>query len=204
MTENRPLAQMQDRRQLGHPLRDIHLFEDRIEAWSESKLSARLSLDAIKEVRMAVEMAGQDRQIICDIQTATGQLTLGSLYPNGIRTWHNNAVDFRAFLLALHQALADQPQDIAYVEGQSLRLRLILTGTGLALAGLGLGFAAWVFAQHGWHWLSLIPLPFVTLGGMLAWSFRPNRPKPYDPKGLIENFKGQIERAQKSASDPEP
>lgn len=201
MAEAAPLSQLHDRRSLSQPLATISLFADRLEMRDAEKLIQRIALSEITSVRMAVEMAGQGRQIICQIRTDKTEMKLGSQRPLGVTSWENNAVNFRQFLLDLHEILITLPQPIRYVEGQSLKLRLIITAVGLAMIIGGIGFGYWAFLDQGLSFLTLMALPFMALGGMMASSFRPSRPFPYDPKGLIENFKNQIERA-KDHKDP--
>ena len=46
-----------------------------------------------------------------------------------------------------------------------------------------------MFAVQESAMLGFASLPFMLIGGALAWVFKPAKPKPYDRAGLIERFK---------------
>lgn len=140
-----------------------------------------LPYDRISEVRLAVEMAGQESQIVCRLKTADGQqLAVGSRLWQGPGLWKNQADSFNAWLRALHAALEPHEAQIRYLEGQTLGFMLIMFALGMLLAVMGAGFLVLlVFAQQNPSGLFLIPVAL--LGGWLARMFWPRAPKTYDP-----------------------
>lgn len=182
------ISEIVDRRSsLGKPAR-ITLYEDRIEQVENGRLVHRIALDHIKQVRLSIEMAGQDTQIVCRISSSSNQITVGSRSYISPGVWDNNAINYRTFVLLLHQLLRKCEQDVRYLEGQSLGFRLILSTLGGIIAGLAIIFAWHMITERDRPMLALAALPGLVIGGYLAWVFRPAVPLPYDPDGLIKRF----------------
>ncbi|MGJ3231719.1 MAG: hypothetical protein ACFE0P_07970 [Oceanicaulis sp.] len=182
-------ASLSERRWPLSPLLEIRLYEDRLEAWNGAVLERRIPLDSVREVRMAVEPAGQQRVVVCRVTGPGGEIAFSSLRAeNG--GWVDNLRDFQRVLVALHKGLLPQAGEIAFVEGQSLKFRLIMSGAGAVLFAAALSYCVYMLLVEGAAMLALAGAPFALVGAALAVVFRPGRPIPYDPAKLVERFGG--------------
>ncbi len=184
-----PLARMTDQRNPLSAVQQLILHDDRMECWADDTLKKRIPLNDVTQVRLAVEMAGQDKQVVCRVTGPSGEIVFGSRRAsNG--AFADNVAEFQALMVALHTALKPRFGEVAFVEGQSLGFRLIMAGLGLVMAAAAIAFTAWFLAVEENAMIALAGLPFLLIGGSLAWVFRPMRPFPYDPDKLIERFSG--------------
>jgi len=182
------LSQMEDRRNSLHPNRDVRLFADRIEWLERGKLVRRIALDQVRQVRLSVEIAGQQTQVVCRVQGPSGEIVFGSRRTVSPGVWEDNALAFQNILVGLHQSLRFRFDAVRFVEGQSLGFKLITSGLGVTMATLALGFSGFMMMVQENAVLTFASLPFAVIGGYLAWMFRPGRPVLYDPEGLIARF----------------
>lgn len=187
------LAEMADRRNPLQPARRLALFADRLEWREDATLVRRIALEQVRQVRLSVEMAGQQTQVVCRVTGPAGEIVFGSRRATSPGVWADNALEFRGFLVDLHAALRPHFSQIGFVEGQSMGFRVIMSGIGAVLAILGVMFAGWMMLIEASAMLAVAALPFVAIGGYLAWLFRPGFPVPYDPEGLIERFRAAME-----------
>lgn len=187
MTET-VICEMHDRRQAMRPARTIRLYDDRLEWVEGSKLIRRLPFDQIREVRLSVEMAGQQSQVVCRVSSADGEIVFGSRSVVSPSVWEDNVLDFQTLIVAVHTHLKPHREHIQFVEGQTLRFRLVLSGIGASMASAAIGYSAWMLLNNESTMLAVAGLPFAVIGGYLTYAFRPGRPVPYDPDGLIERF----------------
>lgn len=204
MSEPALITRMTDRRNAMSPQADLRLYEDRIELIQNNKIERRLALKDVTKVRMAVEMAGQDTQVVCRVYAHGKAINFGSRAFKGPGSWTNNALEFRTFVLELHKILQNTDSDITYVEGQTLAFRVIVSTLGGVILGLGLFFGYYLWVEENNTMLALITLPFMAIGGYLMWLFRPGIPLPYDPKGLIKRFERSSEKSQAEPSSQSP
>ena len=181
------LAQMSDRRNLLSPERVIVLHRDRLEAWTGRALAQRLPLSAVTTVRLSVEVAGAQTQVVCHVQTRDSEIAFGSRKAVG-GEFADNAGQFKPLLVAVHQALAPRYDAVSFVEGQSLTLRLVVSGLGLTMAAGALGVIAFFLMVQQSAMLAVVGFPFLAIGGYLAWVFRPASPVAYDPAALVIRF----------------
>ncbi len=180
---------MTDRRNPLTPVRRIMVFEDRLEAWTGETLERRIALDAVSQVRLAVEMAGSLTQVVCRVAGPSGEIVFGSRKAeNG--GFADNAAEFKAVLVDVHKALTPFQGQVRFVEGQSLGFRLILSGLGLVMALMAAAIIGFFLIVEESAMLAFAGFPFLVIGGYLAWVFRPAGPAPYDPDGLVERFGG--------------
>ena len=184
-----PVARMTDRRNPLSPEQTLVLHEDRLECWADDSLSRRVDLGSVTQVRLSVEMAGQNKQVVCRVTGPHGEIVFGSRRANA-GAFEDNVVEFQALMVALHTALKPRFDDVAFVEGQSLGFRLIMAGLGAVMAVLALCVIGWFAVVEQSALLAFAGFPFLLIGGSLAWVFRPMRPLPYDPAKLIERFSG--------------
>lgn len=189
------LCEMTDRRNPLRPDQAICVFDDRIEASEGDTLTRRIALDQVRQVRLSIEMAGQQTQVVCRVAGPSGEIVFGSRRATAPGHWADNALAFRAVLVAVHEALRPRFDAVRFVEGQSLGFRLFMSGLGAAMAVLALGFAGFMLVDGQSPMLTLAGFPFAVIGGYLAWVFRPGRPVPYDPEGLIVRFSGAADAA---------
>ncbi|MCP2671862.1 hypothetical protein NHF40_13065 [Maricaulaceae bacterium EIL42A08] len=183
------LARMSDRRNPLSPEQALVLHPDRLECWTDNSLTRRIDLGAVTQVRLAVEMAGQDKQVVCRVTGPQGEIVFGSRRANK-GAFDDNVVEFQALMVALHTALKPRFEEVAFVEGQSLGFRLIMAGLGVIMAAAALFVIGWFAIVEESALLAFAGFPFLLIGGSLAWVFRPMRPLPYDPDKLIERFSG--------------
>ncbi|MFW5661433.1 MAG: hypothetical protein ACOC05_08605 [Oceanicaulis sp.] len=190
MTDPRnPRAEITDRRNPLEPERTVSVLSDRIEVSEAARLVRRIALADVAAVRLTVEPAGRETQVVCRVTGPSGEIAFGSRSAKGAG-WTDNALEFRAALVALHRALEPRWGEVAFLEGQTLGFRLAMTAAGVAVAAAAAGFAGYMMIVRESALLGLIGLPFAVAGGYLAWLFRPGRPAPYDPAGLVKRFGG--------------
>lgn len=192
MSDAAPLAAMTDRRNpLSSEMR-IVLFEDRLESWSGDVLQRRIQLDQVVQVRLAVEMAGSLTQVACRVTGPSGEIVFGSRKADkGV--FEDNAAQFTPLLVALHRALEPRGDHVRFVEGQSLGFRLIMSGLGLIMAMTAAALIGFFVVIEESVMLAFAGLPFLLIGGYLAWVFKPAGPVAYDPAGLIRRFSAAAE-----------
>lgn len=183
-----PLAQITDQRNALRPARQVTLYSDRIEWVEEGRLERRIALDAVTGVRLSVEMAGAQSQVVCRVNGPSGEILFGSRRAISLSDWEDNALDFQTLLVALHQALRPSFDTVRFTEGQTLTSRLILGGVGVVMASMAISYMVWMGLNAQSAMLALAGLPFAAIGGYLAYAFRPGRPVPYDPEALITRF----------------
>lgn len=183
-----PLAQITDQRNALRPVRQIMLYADRIEWVEEGRLERRIALDAVNGVRLSVEMAGAQSQVVCRVSGPSGEILFGSRRAVSLSDWQDNALEFQTLLVALHEALRPRFGTVRFTEGQTLGSRLILGGVGVAMTSMAISYMGWMMLNEQSAMLALAGLPFAALGGYLAFAFRPGRPVPYDPEALITRF----------------
>ncbi|WP_291843825.1 hypothetical protein [Maricaulis sp.] len=192
-----------DRRNAGTPLRRFTLDSHAIH-WrgGDADTDDSLPLDQVRQVRLAVEMAGQDSQVVCRLTDAQGrEIAFGSMRWAGIGQWEANARDFRAFLHALHVGLARQPGPIRYVEGSSMAFLIIMTSLGAVLALIGAGFFAKLFLIDE-NAIGLVLIPAIALGVWLMRLFWPRAAKRYDPATYTAPISGEM-TCHEAGSDAE-
>jgi len=187
-----PLASMDDRRSAFAPARRVTLYDDRLEAAAQGAVRFRGRLGDVVEVRLNVEPAGRDAQVVCRLGFSDGRaFAFGSRSAQSPGRWSNNAVEFQAFTPALLSRLAAIAPDAVYEEGPRLSTRLALAAAGVALALGGLAFAGYMALERESALLALIGLPFTAMGVMIAVLFRPARPAPFDPADMARRLSGE-------------
>lgn len=186
--DEQALARLCDRRGVHGPAREVVLTEDRIEVIEQGRIADRLGLDQVKVVRLSVDMAGSDTQVVARVRGPATEIVFGSRSYVAPARWSNNAVEFRRMMLGVHRALLPRKNEVRFIEGHTLGLRVMLFALGLAMALAGGLYGWWMGAGQGSAMLALIALPFMAIGGYLAWVFRPGVPLPYDPEQLIARF----------------
>lgn len=183
-----PIAQIKDQRNALRAARQIILYPDRIEWVEEGRLVRRMALDAVTGVRLSVEMAGAQSQVVCRVSGPSGEMLFGSRRAVSLSEWEDNALEFQTLLVSLHKALRARFDTVRFTEGQTLGSRLLLGGVGVVMASMAISYMAWMMLNEQSAMLALAGLPFAALGGYLAFAFRPGRPVPYDPEALITRF----------------
>lgn len=187
MAAETPRVEMTDRRNPLTPVRRIVVFDDRLEAWTGETLERRITLGAVSQVRLAVEMAGTLTQVVCRVAGPSGEIVFGSRRAeNG--GFADNAAEFKAVLVDVHRALEPFQGQVRFVEGQSLGFRFIMSGLGLVMAGMAAAIIGYFFLVEGSAMLAFAGVPFLVIGGYLAWVFKPTGPVAYDPDGLVARF----------------
>ena len=141
----------------------------------------RIEAASIRQIRLAVEMAGQGSQVVCRVtDDSDGETVFGSMAWRAPGSWDNNGRAFSELLTALHMMTAPFDADIRYLEGQSLTFVLTMFVLGALLAGVSVFFFVFLFlVEENAAGLALI-LPGI-LGGWLMRLFWPRGPKTYDP-----------------------
>ncbi|MFW6413225.1 MAG: hypothetical protein ACOC0V_03740 [Oceanicaulis sp.] len=182
----RPLSTLTDRRSPIEPVREVAVHDDRIELSEDGALVRRLGFDTLTEVRLTVEMAGRETQVVCRASGPAGEIAFGSRRAEGAR-FIDNAAAFQHTLVALHKALKGR-RTVRFVEGQTLGFRLLITGAGALIAAAALVYTGYMLIVRESAILSLIGVPVILTGGALAVLFRPGRPQPYDPDALVKRF----------------
>lgn len=169
-----------DRRNATSPEQCITLESGRISVSMDGILKRAIPFGEITEVRLGVEMAGQDSQVVCRITGASGtRIAFGSRSWTSVGQWENRAGHFREFNTALHKALLPHATTIRFLEGQPLWFGFVMCGLGLLMALLGGGFALYLLWDD--NLIGFGGVPGLVIGLYLAWMFRPRAPKPYDP-----------------------
>ncbi len=178
-------ASYTDRRNAASPDQCVSLESERISVSEAGKLKRAIRFEDIVEVRLGVEMAGRDSQVVCRIRASDGTLIVfGSRAWVSVGAWKNQAGDFREFNTALHRALLPYRDGIAFIEGQPLWFGFVMAGLGLLIAALGAGFAIYLLLDD--KPLGLGGIPGVIIGLYIAWMFKPRAPQPYDPELYAE------------------
>jgi len=169
-----------DRRSSTAPEQSIALETKRISVCELGSLKRAVTFEEIAEVRMGVEMAGRDSQVVCSIKAKNGtKIAFGSRSWTSISQWENRADLFLEFNAALHRALMPQKDNIRFIEGQPLWFGFVMSGLGLLIAALGGAFAIYLLWDD--NLMGFGGVPGLIIGLYLAWMFRPRAPKPYDP-----------------------
>ncbi|XBQ17225.1 MAG: hypothetical protein ABL308_04945 [Oceanicaulis sp.] len=190
MTEPGKLqAELTDRRNPLEPERTVSVYADRIELSEAGRLVKRIPVEAAQSVRLTVEPAGSETQVVCRVRAASGEIAFGSRSAKGAG-WTDNALAFQAALVAVHRVLEPRWGEVAFLEGQTLGFRLAMTAAGITVASGAAAFSGYMLVVRESALLGLIGLPFAVAGGYLAWLFRPGRPAPYDPAALVKRFGG--------------
>lgn len=184
-----PIARLSDRRNPINPGREVILYPDRIEWVEGEKLERRLALDAISTVRLSVELAGQQSQVVCRVSGASGEIVFGSRKAVSPGVWEDNALEFQTLLVRVHESLRPRFDAVRFTEGQTLGFRLLMGGIGVVMTSMAVSYMGWMMLKEQSAMMALAGLPFAAIGGYLAYVFRPGRPVPYDPEGLITRFK---------------
>lgn len=140
-----------------------------------------MPLDQVRQVRLAVEMAGSSSQVVCRVTDAAGQeAVFGSMRFAGPGVWQSSAETFRPFLTALHIALAPHDTNIRYREGQSLAFKITMFALGLVLAAISLAGLV-IIAGNQENPTGLALIGGIGAGGWLMWMFLPRPAASYDP-----------------------
>ncbi len=182
-----PIVSMTDRRSSGSPTLSLQLHTDRLECWTGPKLAHRIAIDQVKQVRLSVETAGRQAQVVCRVSSGSSEIVFGSRrVQNGI--YEDNVEAFQTLMVALHEALRPRFHRIVFVEGQTLQTQLIVSLVGLAMAALALAVMGWFALDQGSYLLAAVGFPFLVIGGYLSWMFRPTGTATYDPEKLVERF----------------
>ncbi len=184
-----PLARLKDRRNPINPARDVVLYADRIEWVENGKLERRIALEAVASVRLSVELAGQQSQVVCRVGGPSGEIVFGSRKAVSPGVWEDNALDFQTLLVRVHESLRPRFDAVRFTEGQTLGFRLAMGGIGVVMTSMAISYMGWMMLKEQSAMMALAGLPFAAIGGYLAYVFRPGRPVPYDPEGLITRFK---------------
>ncbi|WP_421789505.1 hypothetical protein [Hyphobacterium sp.] len=170
-----------DRRNAASAEQTISIEAERISVAENGTRKRAIRFDEITQIRLGVEMAGRDSQVVCRIAGHDGtRIVFGSRAWKSVGVWHNQADTFRNFNTALHQALMPFRDGIEFVEGQPLWFGYAMSAMGLAIALLGFGFATYLALEENPIWLGGVPGGL--LGLYIAWMFRPRAPQPYDPE----------------------
>lgn len=174
-----------DRRSASARERLWSIEDGALVAQEEGRTVCRVPLGQVDKVRLALEMAGKDVQVVCRVRApGAGEAAFGSQSWAGVGQWNNRAQSFRALLGALHAALLPRRGEIRFLEGQTLTFRWVMTVFGVVMALIGAGIAVWLLAVEENPAGFFAVAPAVT-GGWLAWLFRPKPPKPYDPETYV-------------------
>ncbi len=189
--DDKPLAHMADQRNPLQPAQTLTLYADRLESWTEDRLVRRIALSDVTQVRLAVEMAGSQSQVVCRVTGPAGDIVFGSRRAQK-GGFDDNVVAFQTLMVALHEALRPRFDQLSFVEGQSMGFKLIMAGLGVTMAAIALAFMGWFALVEESALLTVAGFPFLVIGGYLAWMFRPTAPLHYDPEKLIERFSGGV------------
>lgn len=158
----------------------LALEDGRITVSENGHLKRAIRYEDVTRVRLGVEMAGRESQVVCRVEGQDGtRIIFGSRTWKGVGTWANQADTFRDFNTALHQTLIPHQQRIEFIEGQPLWFGYVMSAMGLLIAAMGFGFAVYLALDENPVWLGGIPGGI--LGLYIAWMFRPRAPQPYDP-----------------------
>lgn len=173
-------ARYPNRHGAAAPVCELVLSEERLSAEAGGKLVQAVRLDAVTSVRLSIEMAGRDTQIVCRVSGPSGaKVVFGSKRWTGPGQWTEQARDFQMFLAGLHAALKPRWDQITFREGQSLAFKGVVFASALILTGTGVLIGGWMLlADNPAGLFALVP---IVAGAWLAVLFRPVRPKAYDP-----------------------
>jgi hypothetical protein len=194
MTETALIARLDDRRKPGTPAREVRLWPDMIETVSDGRLETRIALDHVRHVRISVEPAGREAQVVCRVRGRGVTLSFGSLSRQGVSKWINNAANYRTFLIAVLDAVKDRT-DVRFLDGPSLWSRLKISGIAALVALSGLGFMVWMWAARGNPVMALAGLAVLAAGAYGAWVFRPRKARRFDPEEMIASLRAQAARS---------
>lgn len=113
-------SEHRDRRNAATPAR-IFGLTDKALVWrgeDGNAAAGQVELADIAQVRLSVEMAGQQSQVVCRITDTRGQETVfGSMRWSGVGQWEPAADTFSALLRDLHLALLPYRDGIRFIEG---------------------------------------------------------------------------------------
>lgn len=169
-----------DRRNATASEQQIALENKRISVSEQGTLKRAIAFSEIVEVRLGVEMAGRDSQIVCRITGKDGtRIIFGSRAWKSVGVWDNRADSFLAFNATIHKALLPYRDSIRFIEGQPIWFGYVMAGLGLLIALMGGGFAVYLAFEESPLFIGGVP--GVIIGLYLAWMFRPRAPRPYDP-----------------------
>lgn len=170
-----------DKRNAASPERDWTIEDGVLTAREGGDAALRLPLSSVDQVRLSLEMAGREVQIVCRVTGPEGEAVFGSQSWAGVGQWNNRAQSFRALLGELHAGLLPRRDEVRFVEGQSLAFRWVMTAFGAVMALIGTTIALYflVLEENPAGFFAIAP---AVTGGWLAWLFRPKPPKPYDPE----------------------
>lgn len=185
-----PLAALDDRRPASASDRQIRLYADRIETLAEGRVDRRINIAAVREVRVSVEPAGRDVQVLLTVSGEGRAIAGGSLSHAGPGRWRNNAVDFREFAITVLKLLKART-DVRFLEGSTLGARLPICLIAAAAALAALGFAGWALGPGESAALGLGGLALALGAGWTGWVFRPRGAKRFDPETMIASLKAQ-------------
>ncbi len=192
-----------DRRNAGTPQRTYSLDGTSLH-WQDESGETResLPLTNVRQVRLAVEMAGRESQVVCRLSARDGrEIAFGSMRWAGVGLWDANARDFRDFLGELHRDLAEQAGPIRYIEGSSMAFLVIMASLGGVLALVGAGFFTKLFLIDE-NAIGLVLIPAIALGVWLMRLFWPRPAKAYDPGRYINaHTDGFSSQADESDAD---
>lgn len=189
-------TELRDRRNAGTPARIFSIESDAL-VWRGigDGGEGRMALASVRQVRLAIAMAGQSSQVVCRVTDDAGhEAVFGSMRWAGVGQWEANARDFRDLLRALHLGLREQPGPVRYLEGSTTSFLAIMTGLGALLALVGSGAFTKLFLIDE-NAIGLALIPAIALGVWLMRLFWPRAAKTYDPT---------IYTADTSADNPDP
>jgi hypothetical protein len=194
MTDDALIARLQDRRKAASAAREVRLWPDMIETVTGGRLETRIALDHVRHVRISVEPAGREAQVVCRVRGQGVTLSFGSLTRQGVSKWTNNAANYRTFLIAVLEAVKDRT-DVRFLDGPSLWSRLKISGIAALAALSGLGFMVWMWADRGNPLMALAGLAVLAAGAYGAWVFRPRKARRFDPGQMIASLRAQAARS---------
>ena len=174
-------ASLSDKRNATAPELVWSVEDSVLTARKDNQIVRQVPAGDVRQVRLSLEMAGKEVQVVCRVLTDDGEAVFGSQSWAGVGSWNNRAASFRALLGEWHSVLLPRRDQIVFVEGQSLGFRWVMTVFGGVMALGGTAVALWfLVVQENPAGLFAVA-PAVT-GGWMAWLFRPKPPKPYDPE----------------------
>jgi hypothetical protein len=176
------VTELRDRRNAGTPARIFSIESDAL-VWRGigDGGEGRMALASVRQVRLAIAMAGQSSQVVCRVTDDAGhEAVFGSMRWAGVGQWEANARDFRDLLRALHLGLREQPGPVRYLEGSTTSFLAIMTGLGALLALVGAGAFTKLFLIDE-NAIGLALIPAIALGVWLMRLFWPRAAKTYDP-----------------------
>lgn len=172
----------QDRRNLGtQPTRTYFDGNALIQEHADGGILHSFQLEDIRQVRLAVEMAGQASQVVCRVSDDKDrELAFGSMEFKSPGVWENRVDSFKPLLGELHERLEPHDGQVRFLEGQSTAFLLAMTILGGALAGISAFFLVYMLLVREERSAIFLIAP-VILGGWLMRAFWPRGPKSYDP-----------------------